>query len=326
MANKAGGLATPVAVSQLSQLTLALQSVAPFILTLATCAVLLTAVPALGGKSLLLQASVIALALFLLVSIRQALTLYENNRLRLQQAGELILSRRELQVKSRQADDAARETRDKQSLEQGLHALQAVIARLATGDFSARVPTDPGPLLALALSFNLMIERLNDLSQRAGRYEHIVRESRALQESLDRLGQGVAAWGPVSTVPNSGTELRPLFFGVQRLQRYQLTQWYSLLSALEKTLAPLRRVRTALGTAQEGGDRSSGTAPGEELKHLLPDWPDRSLEQLELQLQTLIAQMQAVIARLEEQPSQQAFPAGSGAYQTGQTGLLKSRR
>ena len=130
-----------------------------------------------------------------------------------------------------------------------------------------------------------------------------------LQESLDRLGQGVAAWEPVFTVPNSRTELRPLFFGVQRLQRYQLTQWHSLLSALEKTLAPLKRVRTALGTAQESGDRSSGPAPGEELKHLFPDWPDRSLEHLELQLQTLIAQMQVVIARLEGRPSQQAFPA-----------------
>ena len=45
---------------------------------------------------------------------------------------------------------------------------------------------------------------------------------------------------------------------------------------------------------------------------------DRSLEQLEQQLQTLIAQTNAVIARLEGEPSQQAFPAQSGAYQAGQ--------
>ena len=309
-ANK--GPATPILMSQLSQWSLALQSVAPFILTLGTCAILLTVVPTFGGKSLTFQASLIALTLVLLVSTRQALTLNENNRLRLQQAGELVLSRRELQVKSRQADEAARAEREKQALEQGMQALQSVISRLANGDFSVRAPTSPGPLQTVAISFNLMIDRLNELAQSAERYRQINREIAVLQHGLDRLGQGVAAWSPVYTEPSSRTELRPLFFAMQRLQRLQVSQWDSLLGALQRTLAPLSHARAVLSTSEEDPAGRNGTVAREIDKNML-GWLNPPLEQLEQQIQTLIAQTHGVIARLEGQSPQQVFPTRPNA-------------
>ncbi|HVU68864.1 MAG TPA: methyl-accepting chemotaxis protein [Ktedonobacteraceae bacterium] len=273
--------------SRLSALSLYLQAATPFVLALAASAVLLTIIPETDASQRFL-ASLIALSLFILVAVRQTLTLNENNQLRLQLAGELVLSRRALRVTRQEADDALRDAQEKQQLEKGVQALQAVHSRIAHGDFSVRASTDPGPLQAVAVSFNLMIERLKDLEMRSSRYGQLVEEMGELQQGLERLGHGLAAW-PAGTAAQSRTELRALYLGIEQIQRFQRSQWRGLLQALEKTA--------------EFSERSPSAGPQE--KRTGRDFVEKSgradytLQQVEQQLQRLIEQIGSVIARLE---------------------------
>jgi methyl-accepting chemotaxis protein len=284
--------------NRLSALSLYLHAATPFILALAASAVLLTVIPETDSSQRFL-ASLIALGLFILVAVRQTLTLNENNQLRLQLAGELVLSRRALRVTRQEADEALRDAQEKQQREEGVQALQAVHARIAHGDFSVRASTDPGPLQAVAVSFNLMIERLKDLEVRSSRYGQLMSEIGELQQALERLGHGLAAWSS-GAPPQSRTELRPLYLGIEHIQRFQRGQWKSLLQALEKTAGL--------------GEQSASTGPQE--KRTGRDFMEKSgkadytLKQIEQQLQRLIEQVGSVIERLEEAsaPQDAVFP------------------
>lgn len=233
------------APSRSSQISLTSQTIAPFILALITCATLLTVVAPRGGSTLI-QADVIALALIIIVVIRQALTLIENNRLTMQMRGELVISRRELQVSRREADEATRTAQEKRILEDGVAVLRGIHARVARGDFAARAPTVPGPLLPIAVSLNLMLDRLSSMSQRGAKYDQLVQESRTLQVAVERLGQGLPAWSPNHPAPQSQTELRPVFLGLVHLQRFQEGQWRRLAGTVDSMGNLVRRLRDAL--------------------------------------------------------------------------------
>jgi hypothetical protein len=235
--------------SRVSQIVPIIQTISPFILVLTTCAILLTVVAPLGGV-VLIQADVVALTLILIVVIRQALTLIENNRLTMQMRGELVISRRELQVTRREADEATRTAQEKRILEEGVAVLREIHARVARGDFAARAPTVSGPLLPIAVSLNLMLDRLSAMSQRGIKYDQLIHESRMLQVALERLGQGLPAWSPNQPPPQSSTELRSIFLGVVHLQRFQESQWHRLSNALELMNTLIRRLREALSEIQ----------------------------------------------------------------------------
>ena len=245
----------------------------------------------------------------MLVALRQALTLNENNRLRVQLAGELVLSRRELLVTRREANTASREAQDKQQLEQGVVALQTVHARIARGDFSVRASTEPGPLQAVAVSVNLMIERLKDLALRANRYEQLVGEIRGLQEALEHLSRGTAAWA-ASAQPASRTELRPLYLGIERVQRFQLYQWKNLLVSLERTALPLGRVRAAWHARQQGE-----TPAFEDGDISMFRSAELAVQQIEQQMQQLIEQTRALTERLEDTGVPPSSPTPGHQYQ-----------
>ncbi len=247
--------------SRTSQVGLTLQTIAPFILALVTCATLLTVIAPRGGV-VLIQADVVALTLFIIVVIRQALTLMENNRLTMQMRGELVISRRELQVTRREADEATRTVQEKRVLEEGVATLREIHARVARGDFAARASTVPGPLLPIAISLNLMLDRLSSMTQRSARYEQLVQESRTLQVAVERLGQGLPAWSPNQPAPQSQTELRSVFLGLVHLQRFQEGQWRRLSGTIDSMGNLVRRLREALAevrrsTIFEGNSQAS---------------------------------------------------------------------
>jgi hypothetical protein len=247
--------------SRTSQIGLTLQTIAPFILALVTCATLLTVIAPRGG-GVLIQADVVALTLFIIVVIRQALTLMENNRLTMQMRGELVISRRELQVTRREADEATRTVQEKRVLEEGVATLREIHARVARGDFAARASTVPGPLLPIAISLNLMLDRLSSMTQRSARYEQLVQESRTLQVAVERLGQGLPAWSPNQPAPQSQTELRSVFLGLVHLQRFQEGQWRRLSGTIDSMGNLVRRLREALAevrrsTIFEGNSQAS---------------------------------------------------------------------
>ncbi len=281
-------------LSTLSSLSLSLQTVAPFLLALGTCAILLTVVPTIDHTQLLL-ASLIALALFVLVAVRQALTLNENNRLRLQLAGELVVSRRELHVSRREADTASRDAQEKQRLEMGIAALQEVHSRIASGDFTVRASTDPGPLQTVAVSLNLVIERLKDLAQRANRYDQLAGDIRQLRDALEHLSRGLPPWSASSAL-NTRSELRSLFLSVERLQRLQLNQWKSFTAMLERIMLPLGRTRSTLSANLRQSAAVAGSSENTTVY---------SLTQVEQQLQRLIEQARSLVNQLEGSPSPQ---------------------
>lgn len=234
-----------LASNRLTQLSMTAQTIAPFILVLATCAVLLTNIARRGGTTLI-QADIVALLLILIVIARQAMTLLENNRLTMQMRGELVISRRELQVTRREADEATRDAQEKLLMEQGIAALRDVHARVARGDIVARAPTVSGPLLPIAISLNLMLDRISALSQRGAKYDQMAQECRVLQEGVDRLGQGLPPWAPNQAMPQGAPELRSVYLGLAHIQRRQEGQWRRIGSALDSISNLTRRIHEAL--------------------------------------------------------------------------------
>lgn len=233
--------------NSLSQFSMTAQTLTPFILSIGTCAVLLTGVA--NQKAPLpvqVEADAVALVLILLVVVRQALTLMENNRLTMQMRGELVISRRELQVTRREADEATRGAQEKRLMEEGIAALREVHARVARGDLGSRAPHIVGPLLPIAISLNLMLDRLSAMSQRGSKYDQIAHECSMLQEAIERIGQGQAPWLPDQPIPQGTVELRAAAHGLAHLHRLHESQWRRLGSTLESIHRLTKRIRESL--------------------------------------------------------------------------------
>ncbi|HLI91449.1 MAG TPA: hypothetical protein VKV37_22365 [Ktedonobacteraceae bacterium] len=308
--NNAGRPASPLsAPGRIAQITTTAQTIAPFILVLATCAILLTVIAPRGG-SVLLQADIIALVLILIVVVRQALTLLENNRLTMQMRGELVISRRELQVTRREADEATRTVQEKRILEEGVATLREIHARVARGDFAARAPTVPGPLLPIAISLNLMLDRLSALSQRGSRYDQLVRECKTLQVAIERLAQGLPAWPP-NQAPQGSSEMRSVFLGLVHLQRSQEGQWRRLANTLESMSGLIRRLYEALHEVKQSHIFADGQASFERMSI---ERMIREVELLEQQQRSLLGQISQYSTRFEQpitinQNGKQAAPS-----------------
>jgi hypothetical protein len=281
-----------------SQLIPTLQTISPFILVLLTCAILLTVIAPEGG-AVLIESEVVALVLVAIVVARQALTLIENNRLTMQMRGELVISRRELQVTKREANDAERNAQEKQILEEGIAILRDVHARVARGDIASRAPTVPGPLLPIAISLNLMLDRLSSLSQRGAKYDYLTQECRIIQGAVERLGQGLPAWSANEPAPQSNSELRSVHLGLMHLQRFYEGQWRRLTSAHESMGNLTRRIREALAEIrhapmfQDNNGRSN-------FERMILDRIIREVELLEQQQRNVLAQSTQSVARFEQ--------------------------
>ncbi len=100
--------------------------------------------------------------------------------LRASRAEELAEARARISEQARQLAD------QKQRLEAGISALQAVQARVANGEYSVRASLYDNELLPLAVSFNIMAERL-------GRVEKIEQEHRRLEKAVEQLLDGCNA-------------------------------------------------------------------------------------------------------------------------------------
>lgn len=297
-----------------AQVGVTLQTIAPFLLALFTCALLLTVIAPRGGV-VYIQAGVIALALFLVVAARQALTMLENNRLTSHMRGELVVSKRELLVTRREADEASREAQEKRALEEGVAVLQQVFARIARGDFSARAPLSSGPLLPVAQSLNLTLDRLGTLAQRAASYERLTYEIQLLQGAYGRLTQGLPLWPTGQSVPPISVEFRPVFHSLASLQRAHESQWRRMSSTVTSMLSLTQRTREALAEAERSGMlHALGPAA---VERMALDRAGRSVEQLEQQQRNLLSRIPSAAARFEEPlPSTPRFPHGEQHQQT----------
>ncbi|MBV9230469.1 MAG: hypothetical protein JOZ18_14265, partial [Chloroflexi bacterium] len=219
------------------------QTILPFILVLLTCAILFTAITPRGGAAVI-QGEIVALLLAIIVIARQALTLIENNRLTLQIRSELVLSRRELHIK--RADDASLRAQEKLILEKDAAALRATHKRVARGDLAARAPAISGPLQPVALSLNLMLDRLGSIAQQSSRYAQLAQELKMVQEAIERLEQGMPPWTSTQPPAQCTSDFRAIFTDLLRVQRTQGSEWRNLRTALESVNTLLRQLRQTL--------------------------------------------------------------------------------
>jgi hypothetical protein len=290
LANPTLARSTLSAGSAFAQVSATVQTIAPFLLALVTCALLLIVVAPTGGTALI-QADVSALLLIVLVVVRQGLTLIENTRLNMQLRGELVVQGRQLQVTRRVAAEASEAAQQRDILEQGIAQLQETHARIARGDFAARAPIVAGPLLPVAMSFNLMLDRLSTLAARMEEYEQLQREIQLAREGLERLAAGFAPWLRDQPIPRSATAMGTVFLQVNQIHRAQQHTWRSLLNALESRGLVLGRLRKSLVEAWQHAEPSE-RAPLE--------WAAQTLDQLEKHHDQLVEQIRTLAARLDQ--------------------------
>lgn len=128
---------------------------------------------------------------FVLVLGRQGLGYYEHQR----QARSQLLRMLALQEKANQRIEQQRRQIEEHArqLEEGIRRLIETQARVAHGDFSARVHyIERDALFPLAMMMNLMLERVESRTRRIAQYEHLTRLLARHVQLLRRLEHGDA--------------------------------------------------------------------------------------------------------------------------------------
>jgi hypothetical protein len=130
--------------------------------------------------------------------------------LRASRAEELAQARAHIDAQARQIAE------QKQRLEDGIQALQEVQARVANGEYSARVSLQENELLPLGVSFNLMAERLGRVARIEQEYQRLESAIQQLLGACNDLAHGATP----ATMRATGTlvdRLSPFFLRLQRL-------------------------------------------------------------------------------------------------------------
>ncbi len=122
----------------------------------------------------------------------------------------------------------------KQRLEHGITILQEAQSRVANGDYSARASLQNNELFPLAISFNLMAERLN----RVGRFEKEYMRLESAVQTLIEARAKLAHGDELSTPRPTGTSLDQL---IPVLERYyhttrNLTQGQTYIDEMRTSL------------------------------------------------------------------------------------------
>ncbi|HEX6778762.1 MAG TPA: hypothetical protein VF099_11215 [Ktedonobacterales bacterium] len=191
----------------------------------------------------------------------------------------------------------------KQRLEEGIQAIQETQSRIVRGDYSARVSLQGNELLPLAVSFNMMAERLSHVKQIEA--EHKQMEG-ALQQVLDACkaisrGMAPAAWRQTGSVLDRIFpflqhlyDLMTEMLHVSRLAddlRTVLQRQYDSLTQMEEQLtsglnmARTIKERTSLTLAPPVGERVSGSLGTDALKSRVTE-----IQQTLIQLSILLTQ------------------------------------
>jgi methyl-accepting chemotaxis protein len=162
----------------------------------------------------------LALLVVGLIIVRQVMTLRENVALARSQAGALRML----------AEANAYNFEHARELEIGLQHLSAVQARIAQGDFSARVPVLHGTTLFPVTSMlNLMLERVESRMRASQQSEQVAALALRLAEICRSAEAG--DWSALQVLAQpSGTALDPIARVVASLQRRvaeQGTSWPS---------------------------------------------------------------------------------------------------
>jgi hypothetical protein len=145
------------------------------------------------------------------------------------------------QVQSNLQEHMRRQRAQEERLAYGIVLLKEVHARFSHGNFRVRAHLQDNELVALALSFNLMAERLNRVGQAAQEY---LRLEQAFQQ-LFAIQNAVIYQSALPPLPPTGTLLDRIYPWLK--QYHQLRQVYMRFGTLlEKVHLTLARQRTLL--------------------------------------------------------------------------------
>jgi hypothetical protein len=233
----------------------ALRAATPMLLAVLTCALLLLGVALHSTAFPLIQVAFVCVGLILLPVVRQVLTLIDNmllnERLRIaldQSQQAFNQSQQELLSTSSRADQY-------EELRSGIETLQQVHARLARGDLKARAQVE-GPLAPVAMSLNLMTERMEH-------WARFVQVNQVMEDEASRLSQVLSTLSEghiTSPFPNGRSGLptsRALFIAMRLQSQLQLLfgRFREAMSQLDKrSKTTLETVRKAQKSLQ--GDQS----------------------------------------------------------------------
>lgn len=205
----------------------------------------------------------------------------------------------------------------KQRLEEGIQAIQETQSRIVRGDYSARVSLQGNELLPLAVSFNMMAERLSHVQQIEAEHKQM---EVALQQVLDACkaisrGMAPAAWRQTGSVLDRIFpflqhlyDLMTEMVHVSRLAddlRTVLQRQYDSLTQMEEQLtsglnmARTIKERTSLTLAPPVGERVSGSLGTDALKSRVME-----VQQTLIQLSILLTQQVTLLEQTSRSGAQ----------------------
>lgn len=139
-----------------------------------------------GGRNLIIP-FLVGLGLLALVGARQGITVLENER--------LLRNEKRRAEELDQAKQAAEQQRlllaeRNERLQVDIQMLKDIHARVAGGDYSARVPITSGELLPIAGSLNIMLDRLANLIRASSDYARLEQAIRLMEQAAHGIADG----------------------------------------------------------------------------------------------------------------------------------------
>ena len=139
-----------------------------------------------GGRNLIIP-FLVGLGLLALVGARQGITVLENER--------LLRSEKRRAEELDQAKQVAEQQRRllaerNERLQVDIQMLKDIHARVAGGDYSARVPITSGELLPIAGSLNIMLDRLSNLIRASSNYTRLEQAIRVMEMAAHGIADG----------------------------------------------------------------------------------------------------------------------------------------
>jgi hypothetical protein len=229
--------------------------------------------------------------------------------LRANQAEDLAAARQRIN------EQTAQIVEQKQRLEYGIDVVKNAQARFANGDFKARAKLQDNELVPLALSFNLLAERLNRITQTSQEYTRL---EQALQRLLD-IQNAVVYGGPIKPYSSSGTladSLQPILQRHYQLNnrvtessssfekiRLELTQQKTLVSELYAGLHQVRSSTLTLPDANDMRGIQSSSSLYKSSTEPLTARPEKSSSRFDMHMQ-LLERMQQLCTQINKQNQQ----------------------
>ena len=229
--------------------------------------------------------------------------------LRANRAEDLAAARQRLN------EQTAQIVEQKQRLDYGITIVKNAQARFANGDFNARAKLQDNEIVPLAMSFNLLAERLTRITQTA--QEH-ARLEQALQQLLE-IQNAVFYGGPIKSYQSSGTladRIQPILQRYSQLStrvvesgpsiekiRTDLTQQKTLVSELD---ADLYRIRTSTLLTHDNdtrGTRSSSLPNTSDSLFSTTSRTEKFSSRLDAQME-LIENVQRICIQINKQNQQ----------------------